>query len=82
MPGTECVSGLTAQWLQRSVSCHLARSAAMGHVMPEMPYCPLVPKNVSASVTATDTGLVVAIRSGDPEVAREILKRAQTLVGR
>lgn len=54
----------------------------MGHVMPEMPYCPLVPKNVSASVTATDTGLVVAIRSGDPEVAREILKRAQTLVGR
>jgi hypothetical protein len=74
--------GLTAQWLQRIVSCHLARSAAMGHVMPEMPYCPLVPKDVSASVTATDTGFEVAIRSGDPEVAREISKRAEALVGR
>ena len=74
--------GLTAQWLQRIVSCHLARSAAMGHVMPEMPYCPLVPKDVSASVTATDTGFAVAIRSDDPEVAREILKRAGALVGR
>lgn len=74
--------GLTAQWLQRIVTCHLARSAAMGHVMPEMPYCPLVPKDVSASVTATDTGFAVAIRSDDPEVAREIFKRAEALVGR
>lgn len=50
--------------------------------MPEMPYCPLVPKDVSASVTATDTGFELAIRSDDPEVAREILKRAEALVGR
>jgi hypothetical protein len=74
--------GLTAQWLQQIVSCHLARSAAMGHVLPEMPYCPLVLKDVSARVTATATGFEVAIRSGDTEVAREILKRAEALVGR
>lgn len=74
--------GLTTQWFQRVVNCHLARSAALGHVMPEMSYCPLVPKGVSAKVTAGDTGFAVAIQSDDPEVAREILKRAEALVGR
>lgn len=33
------VPGLTAEWLQRLVNCHLARNAALGHVVPEMPDC-------------------------------------------
>jgi hypothetical protein len=40
--------GMTAQWLQRVIDCHLARNAALGHDVPEMAYCPLVPKGVSA----------------------------------
>lgn len=71
---------MTAQWLQRVVDCHLARNAALGHDVPEMPFCPLVPKNVTARVTATNTGFAVAVRSDDTDTAREILKRAQGLV--
>jgi hypothetical protein len=74
--------GATAQWLQRTVDCHLARSAALGHTVPEMSYCPLVLKNVSAKVSATSAGFDVALQSDDPETAREILQRAQALVSR
>lgn len=38
------VPGLTAEWLQRVIDCHLARNASLGHEVPEMPDCPLVPK--------------------------------------
>jgi hypothetical protein len=53
-----------------------------GHNVPEMPYCPLVPKDVTATVTATDKGFAVALESKNADVAREILKRANALVGR
>jgi hypothetical protein len=74
--------GMTAQWLQRDVDCHLARNAVLGHDMPEMAYCPLVPKNVTARVIATDTGFAVAVRSADAETATEILRRARALQAR
>ena len=74
------VAGMTAPWLQRVVDCHLARNAALGHDVPEMAYCPLVPKGVTARVTGTDTGFAVAIRSDDPQTAQEILRRARVLV--
>ncbi len=76
------VPGMTAQWLQRVVDCHLARNAALGHDVPEMAYCPLVPKGVTAKVTATDTGFAVAIRSDDSQTAQEILRRGRALAGR
>ena len=76
------VQGMTAQWLQRVVDCHLARNAALGHVVPEMPSCPLVPKGVTAKVTATDNGFAVAVRSDDSATAQEVLRRANSLVGR
>lgn len=69
--------GLTAEWLQRVVDCHLARNAALGHVVPEMPNCPLVPKGVEARVTSTGNGFAVAIRSDDPAIVQEILGRAR-----
>lgn len=76
------VPGMTAQWLQRTVDCHLARNAALGHDVAEMAYCPLVPKGVSAKVSGTTTGFAVALRSDDPNAAREIVRRAQALLSR
>lgn len=73
------VPGLTAEWLQRVVSCHLARNAALGHVVPEMPDCPLVPRGVQARVSPAADGFEVAIRADHPTVAREVLARAQRL---
>jgi hypothetical protein len=74
------VPGMTAPWLQRVVDCHLARNAALGHDVPEMPYCPLVPKGVAAKVSATASGFAIAVRSDDSDTAKEIRGRAQGLV--
>ena len=73
------VPGLTKEWLQRLVSCHLARNASVGHDMPEMPYCPLVPKGATAEVRSVDGGFAVDIRAEDSDAAAEIVKRAQAL---
>jgi hypothetical protein len=76
------VPGMTAQWLQRVIDCHMARNEALGHDVPEMPYCPLVPNGIAATVTATATEFAVGIQSDDPAVAQEVLRRAQSLVAR
>lgn len=73
------VPGLTAEWLQRIVDCHLARNSSLGHVVPEMPNCPLVPKGVEAKVTSAGNGFAVSIRSNDGETVKEILARARRL---
>jgi hypothetical protein len=73
------VPGLSAEWLQRIVDCHLARNAALGHEVPEMPDCPLVPAGVEAHVSSAGKGFAVAVRSNNPKVAREILSRAERL---
>jgi hypothetical protein len=81
-PLTVNVASGKGQSAQRDVECHLARTAVLGHDMPEMAYCPLVPKNVTARVIATDTGFAVAVRSADAETATEILRRARALQAR
>ena len=73
------VPGLSAEWLQRVVDCHLARNAALGHMVPELPDCPLVPAGVLARVSGAGDGFEVAIRAGHPTRARELLTRAQRL---
>lgn len=73
------VEGLTSEWLQRVVDCHLARNASVGHEMPEMPDCPLVPKGATGTVTSTGTGFAVAIRSSYDDAAADILARARRL---
>jgi hypothetical protein len=73
------VPGLTAEWLQRIVECHIARNNALGNDVPEMPYCPLVPKGITAKVTSTGDGFAVTIESQDPNTAKEVLRRAQAL---
>lgn len=76
------VPGMTAEWLQRIVDCHIARNAALGHDAPEMSFCPLQPNGVSAQVTPAGGGFAVAIKSDDSDAAREVLRRAEALVGR
>ena len=76
------VPGMTAEWLQRVVDCHLARNAVLGHDVPEMPNCPLVPNGVTARVRSIGNGFAVDIRSDDSTSATEILARADRLVRR
>jgi hypothetical protein len=73
------VPGLTAEWLQRVINCHLARNAAVGHDMPEMSYCPLVPKGVQATVRSIGDGFAVDVYSDDEQTAAEIWRRAQQI---
>jgi len=73
------VPGMTAEWLQRVVDCHVARASAMGHQMPEMDYCPLMLKGVSAKVSSEGGGFAVSIRSQDDATSKEVLQRARAL---
>lgn len=69
--------GLTAEWLQRVVDCHLARNAALGHIVPDMPDCPLVPKGVTARVKSAGGGFAIEIRASNDAGVREVLERAR-----
>lgn len=73
------VPGMTAEWLQRVVDCHLARNASMGNELPGMPNCPLALRGAQARVSTAGNGFSVAIRSDDPATAGEILSRAERL---
>lgn len=73
------VPGLTPEKLQRELDCHLARAAVLGHELPEMPDCPLVPKGVHARVVTTDRGLAVEVRGEDSTAAADIVARAERL---
>ncbi len=71
--------GMTKEWLETVINCHLARNAAVGHDMLEMGYCPLVPRGVQAKVRSVADGLAVDLRSDDPNTAAEIWRRARRL---
>jgi hypothetical protein len=73
------VPGMSAEWLQRVVDCHIARAGVMGHDMPEMDYCPLVLKGVKATVSSTGNGFAVKVTSDDADTVKEIIRRAQAL---
>lgn len=74
--------GMTAEWLQRLVDCHLARAAALGHEMPEMSYCPLVLEGANALVSSTDGGFAIDVTADDSKAAGEIWPRIEALVPR
>ncbi len=76
------VPGMTAEWLQRVVDCHVARNASMGFSMPEMPYCPLAVKGARGTVASTGNGFAVMVESDDSTAAQEILRRSQALAGK
>lgn len=77
------VDGMTSSRLEKLVNCQLARNACLDNAAAEMAYCPLVLKNVKATVTPAADGLFgIAVRSDDPTIAQEVLKRAEALVSR
>ena len=69
------VPGLTAQRLQGLVDCHMARAAALGHVVPGTEYCPLMLKGIRALVSSTKEGVALQVVSDDPATAEEIVHR-------
>lgn len=73
------VPGLTAEWLQRVLECHLARNASLGHDVPEMAYCPLVPVGVTVDVRSAGDGFAIDVRAEGEESIAEVVRRARTL---
>lgn len=75
------VSGLTAQFLQRTIDCHLARNAAIGHeaARAEMAYCPLTERGARASVRPLSNSFAVDVQATDAAAAERIWHRAQAL---
>lgn len=73
------VPTLTAEHLQKIIDCHIARNDALGHDVPEMSYCPLVPRDVTARVAPVAEGFAVTIESTDPRAANEVRARAEAL---
>jgi hypothetical protein len=71
--------GMTAEWLQRVVNCHLARNASVAFEMPEMEYCPLAVKGASATVRSTGDGFAVEIKGDDARAVEQIIQRANAL---
>jgi len=73
------VPGLTAGELQRVVDCHLARDSVLGHDVPEMRYCPLVPFGARATVKSGTGSYFVEVVSDDDRGGRDIAQRARAL---
>ena len=74
--------GMTPEWLQRVVDCHLARNSVLGAAAKEMPYCPLAVPLVKAAVRSAGSGFAVDITSNDESSVKEVLARAQRLTSR
>lgn len=77
----KALPGMTAEWLQRVVDCHLARNAVVGDSDGVMSYCPLAVPHVSAQVRSAGNGFEVDIRSDDKGSVKEVIKRVQALTG-
>lgn len=73
------VEGMTADRLQRVIDCHLARNASLGHQVPEMSYCPLVPPGVRAEVRPVAGGFLVELTTRDPSSSAMVYERVLAL---
>lgn len=77
--GFRPVPGLDEARLRRHVRCHLARNASLGHDVPEMSYCLLVPRDVAATVESTSNGLRVIVEGTTRDAAKELRARGLRL---
>jgi hypothetical protein len=73
------VPGLTVEWLQRIVDCHIARNTALGYDVPEMSYCPLAVKGATATVQSARGAFDVVVVASDTTAIDEIVRRARAL---
>ena len=71
------VPGMSGEWLQRVVDCHLARNAVIGGA--DMPFCPLAVPHATATVTSTGSGFAVDVTADNSDGVRDIIKRAAVL---
>ncbi len=74
------VPGLTKEYLERDIGCHMARNASMGFAMPEMAFDPLAVKGATTTVIPIDGGFRIDIVADDPVAIAEIARRADALV--
>ena len=72
------VARMDAERLDHILGCHIARNAALGHEVPHMNDCPLVPKGVHAATASTPTGVVVTISAPQASLV-EVTSRAEAL---
>ena len=72
------VQGMTAEWLQRVVDCHLARNEVVG-AMEDMSFCPLAVPHATAVVSSTGSGFSVDVTADRQDDALEIVRRARSL---
>ena len=73
------VDGLSADWLDHLVECHLARDEVIGPDGPDTKDSPLAVEGAHVHVGADGTGYFVEVRSDDASAASEIARRAQAL---
>jgi hypothetical protein len=73
------VDGLTADWLEHLVECHLARDEVIGPDGPDTKECPLAVRGASAHVAVDGAGYLVEVRSNDIDASAEIVRRAAAL---
>jgi hypothetical protein len=71
--------GMTKEYLQRLVTCHVARNASMNFSMPEMASCPLSVKGASATVESAGSAFRVDIKGDSKDSAEAIVGRARAL---
>jgi hypothetical protein len=71
--------GMTPEFLQRLLDCHLARALALGSELLEAEDDPLGLPAVKAQAMRVWDGLGVELRSDKPEIALRILARANAL---
>ncbi len=74
------IEGLTARRLQGLLDCQVARAAALEYGAPEMRWCPLAVRGVSARAEVGDRGLAVRLSSDDTNAAAAAYERARTLL--
>jgi hypothetical protein len=67
--------GLTAEWLERLLECHLARRVPC----PDGESCPLEVGPLHVDARSAGPTFIVDVRARDPETAREALRRARAL---
>ena len=75
------VPGLTSEWLQRLIDCHIARSSVIGHDAPELAYCPLAVRGVTALVRSDGGGFAVILSTQEQGMAftRSVSESMQSL---
>jgi hypothetical protein len=71
--------GMTQQWLDRIIECHVAHRAAAG-LAPDAD-SPFVP-DAQISVSSRAGSFRVAITSNDVDTARTVIAKAERLIGR